>query len=590
MKNNIFWKYLIICINALFVTASVIPSMGGNFEKIDNKSVDNESRVASVLDYPDWLWAKRAGGTGDDSYVRESISVDSDGNMYISGVFEGMATFGTITLNTDYGNFDIFVAKMDNDGNWLWAKQAGGTYWDYPMGISVDTDGNVYVTGEIHTVATFGTIILTTYGSSDAFVAKLDSYGNWLWAENAGGNSDDKGNSITVDNDGFVYVTGCFHSDSMRFGTIILDCSGYYDIFVAKMDNDGNWIWAKQAGGTDFESPHDIYVDADGNAYITGYICDEATFGTTTLIPFGEWDVFVTKLDTNGNWQWAKNAGGTGLVVGNSISVDTNGKVYATGHFNGMPTFETTVLTTLGDWDIFVAKMDTDGTWLWAEQAGGSSVDDGNSICVDLNGSIYITGSFAGTTSFGSIVLTTTGVYDSDVYVAKIDNDSNWIWAKQAGGNHYATSHEIVIDSYGNCYITGYFNDKVFFGNVILESSGEKDVFVAKLSQTGGSPDIFVESIIGGLGIKATIRNNGTENATGIPWSIEVSDGWFFLRGKELSGTVDILSNDTKEVSNKRLVGFGRNVLITVTAGDSLLIGTAKWVIGPLVWGLTIYY
>ncbi len=136
------------------------------------------------------------------------------------------------------------------------------------------------------------------------------------------------------------------------------------------MDSNGNWLWAKQAGGTSEEWGIGVAVDSNGNSYVTGFYQESATFGTITLTSSGGNDIFVAKLDSNGNWLWAKQAGGTSYDEGVSIAVDTNGNSYVTGDFSGSATFGTTTLTSSGEGDIFVAKMDISGNWLWAQQAG----------------------------------------------------------------------------------------------------------------------------------------------------------------------------------------------------------------------------
>jgi len=386
-------KSIILCIMVLFMTSAVL--------------------TAQV---PEWQWAKRAGGSALDE--GKYISIDANGNSYVTGFFEETATFGPFTL-TSTESMDIFVAKLDTDGNWQWAKQAGGSDGDNGMGISVDENGNSYVTGLFNGTATFGATTLTSSGDSDVFVAELDTDGNWQWAKQAGGSAKDYGKSISVDANGNSYVTGYFKGTA-TFGATTLTCGGGTDIFAAKLDTDGNWQWAKQAGGgmvfyLDFGE--DISVDANGNSYVTGTFMGTATFGAFTLTSSGSFDIFAAKLDTDGNWQWAKRAGGSGADCGKGIAVYANGNPYVTGLFNGTATFGATTLTSSGDSDVFVAKLDTDGNWQWAKRAGGSALDEGKSISVDANGNVYITGVFYGTATFGADILTAN---DRDVYVAKL--------------------------------------------------------------------------------------------------------------------------------------------------------------------------
>ncbi|MCK9611174.1 MAG: SBBP repeat-containing protein [Candidatus Cloacimonas sp.] len=308
--------------------------------------------VALFAQNEDWFWAKKAGGTSNES--GKSIAVDDNGNSYVTGYFYGSATFGTTTLSGS----GIFVAKMDSNGNWLWAKQAGGLYSGYSYGIAVDANENSYVTGYFSGSATFGTTTLTSSSEyySDIFVAKLDSSGNWLWAKQAGGTDCHDGYGIAVDADGNSYVTGYFYG-SATFSTTILTSNGNEDIFIAKLDSNGNWLWVKQAGGTGWDYGFVIAVDDNGNSYVTGYFSGSVTFGTTTLTSSGYEDIFVAKLDRNGNWLWAKKAGGTSDDIGYGIAVDANGNSYVTGYFEESATFGTTTLMSSGSRDIFISKI-----------------------------------------------------------------------------------------------------------------------------------------------------------------------------------------------------------------------------------------
>jgi len=425
-----------------------------------------------------WLWAKKAGGTNYD--YGSGIAVDASGNSYVTGGFEGTATFGSTTLESS-GSQDIFVAKLDNRGNWLWAKKAGGTDSDYGYGIAVDARGNSYVIGCFYSAtATFGSTTFTGNGYNNIFVAKLDSSGNWLWAKNARESPYDYGHGIDVDASGNSYVTGYFYN-SVTFGSTTLTSSGGADIFVAKLDSSGNWLWANNAGGTSDECGNGIAVDDSGNSYVTGYFYDSATFSSTTLINNGVYDIFIAKLDSSGNWLWAKNAGGSSNDSGNGIAVDASGNSYVTGYFDSNATFGYTTLTSNGDYDIFIAKLDSSGNWLWAKNAGGTYNDCGYGIAVDASGNSYVTGCFCRSATFGSTTLTSNGDYD--IFIAKLDNCGNWLWANNAGGTSDDRGTSIAVDASRNSYVTGYFYDSATFGSTTLTSNGGYDtnIFVTKV-------------------------------------------------------------------------------------------------------------
>jgi hypothetical protein len=179
----------------------------------------------------DVSWAKRMGGaSGDRGY---GVALDGGGNAYVTGWFDGTADFGSYSL-TSAGDEDIFVTKLDSGGTVQWAKRMGGTSFDYGFGIAVDGDGDAYVTGRFQFTADFGSYSLTSAGSSDIFVAKLDSGGTVQWATRMGGAPYDYGSGIAVDGDGNVYVSGWF-KDTADFGSYSLTSAGDDDIFVAKL-------------------------------------------------------------------------------------------------------------------------------------------------------------------------------------------------------------------------------------------------------------------------------------------------------------------------------------------------------------------
>ncbi|MEI6488974.1 MAG: T9SS type A sorting domain-containing protein [Bacteroidota bacterium] len=256
------------------------------------------------------VWAKSAGGTGSDT--GSSIALDAAGTATITGYyFSDTITFGATTLisNSNIGGGDnIFIAKYDTNGNVIWAKSAGGTYYDNASSIAVDAAGNATITGSLASpTVTFGTTTLTNngIGTSDIFIAKYDTNGNALWAKSAGGTDEDLGSGVAIDATGNTYITGRFQSPAITFGTTTLSKNGSNistDIFIAKYDTNGNVVWAKSVGGTSYDDSYSIAIDAVGNAYITGYFKSPTiTFGATTLtnaISTGSTtDFFIAKLD-----------------------------------------------------------------------------------------------------------------------------------------------------------------------------------------------------------------------------------------------------------------------------------------------------
>ena len=198
----------------------------------------------------------------------------------------GISTFGSHTL-TAGGYVDFFVAKLDPNGNWLWVVQAGGTNGNescWGRGIAVDGAGNAYVTGQFLSTVNFGSQTLTS-AHKDIFVAKLDTNGNWLWAVRGGGSSPDDGYGIAVDGAGNAYVTGVFFGTA-NFGGHTVSSPSAYAIFAAKMDHNGIWLWAAKAGGSsrsDDASGLGIAVDGADNSYVTGHLKVQLSAATPDL-------------------------------------------------------------------------------------------------------------------------------------------------------------------------------------------------------------------------------------------------------------------------------------------------------------------
>ncbi len=440
---------------------------------------------------PEWVWAQSAGGT-DYDYAFD-VSTDAWGNVYLIGSFSSSSiTFGsTVLTNTgNVGNADIFITKYDSNGNILWAKSAGGTDDDAASDVSTDAGGNVYVTGYFASPSLiFGSITLTnaSAGDVDIFITKYDSNGTVIWAKSAGGANGDGASGVSTDAGENVYVTGSFGSPSITFGSTVLTKAGYFDIFMAKYDSNGTVIWAKSAGGTNYDAAAGVSTDSEQNVYLTGlFYSSSINFGSTVLtnVNSGVGDIFITKYDSNGTVLWAKSAEGTNEDWANGVSTDAGGNVYVTGYFySSSITFGSTIVSNVNGYnDIFIAKYDSNGTVLWAKSAGGTSYDLANSVSTDAQENVYITGLFySDSITFGSTILTNSGL-DGDIFITKYDSNGTILWAKSAGGISYDEAYGVSADAGGNVYVSGYFNSSINFDSTNLTNAGGGDVFIAKLS------------------------------------------------------------------------------------------------------------
>ncbi len=309
---------------------------------------------------------------------------------------------------------------------------------------------------------------------------------SFQWVKKAGGNLNDAGMAVTVDNNNNVYVAGFFEHIA-GFDNDSITATGGYDLYIAKYNDAGTVQWVRQAGGGGDDIASDIVVDANGNIYVTGYFTGAAIFDNDTLIGNGERDIFIAKYTSSGICEWAVSAGGTSSDEGNSLCVDAAGNVYITGYFFNGANFGNAALTAYGANDIFIAKCNTNGVWQWAQKAGNSDWDNGVGISIDDAGNLFITGYYGNYWNQPAHF----GTIDlpiegnSDIFISKCDNSGNFLWARKAGGSGGDMGSDITTDVSGNCYATGYFTGTATFETQTLTSDGSDDYYIVKYDTDG---------------------------------------------------------------------------------------------------------
>lgn len=311
-------------------------------------------------------WLTRAGGGSDDHGF--DLVVDKQGNIYLTGFITDeymsgtSAQFGSITVPIPFGDSIAFVSKMDPSGNFLWVRTFPGTDGERDNRIAIDSLDNVYIAGGFTGTATFGpATTLTSAGGRDIFVTKYDKNGNFVLAMRAGSTLDDRANSIHVDHFGDVYVTGEFR-DKAVFGTDTINNHGGpngRDIFVAKMKQDGTWVWAKKAGSNKGgDRGNRIIANKRGHLFVTGQFNGEAEFGNNiTLTTTDSLQAFVACIDTAGKWKWALQGGGAYEDRGNGLACDDSCNVYNTGYYQLQGFFGDYSFSASGRKDVYVAKI-----------------------------------------------------------------------------------------------------------------------------------------------------------------------------------------------------------------------------------------
>ncbi len=448
-------------------------------------------------------WAAQVGGIDRDQ--GNSIAVDDSGNVYVTGSYESIVDFDpgpNQMLTTAKGSDDIFILKLNASGQFCWVKTIGGHQSDTGFRIELDNSGNVYVTGWFRDTVDFdpGPGIQYQYANQfdNVFLLKLNPAGSFQWVRSFGGNNWDKSFDLEIDQTRNMYIAGTFR-DTADFdpgiNSALLVSTGVRDAFIVKLDSTGQFVWAKSFGGPLEDFVFSIAIDANQCIYTTGSFEYSADFdpglGTLLKQSAGHDDIFIQKLSANGELIWVETIGDTVSDSGSTILLDQLGNLYVSGTFSGTvdfnPDSNTAYLSSKGQVDIFILKMDTASNFKWATQMGSQTSDYSSSMCQDHTGNIIHSGLFSGKIDVDpgsdSLYISSQGVYD--FFIRKIDSNAHLIWAYSAGSNYTENCSELHVDAANRIYLTGMFNDTMdvdFSQNVVQLSCDYSDVFILKLN------------------------------------------------------------------------------------------------------------
>lgn len=453
---------------------------------------------------PVFTWANSVGGLYPDQ--GKAMFVDDSGYVYHAGEFRLTADLdpGTNTLNyTSNGDDDIFIQKLDNNGNLIWVKRIGGTGQDLCESIVVDDSLNIYITGSFRGTVDFdpnsGNFNVTSNGSDDIFILKLNSAGNFVWMRQIGGSGLDFA-TFCYSETGILYLTGFFRSVvdfDPGIGTYNLTSLGNKDVFALKIDRNGNFIAAASIGGSQNDIGLDCSIDDYGGLFITGTFEQTVDFdpsnGTFIGTSNGNTDCFVLKLDTNLNFVWAKTFGGIDAEVATSIVVDEAGASYIGGSFmetvDFNPNSGTFNVTSSYDKDGFILKLGDNGSFRWLKTIESYSLPK-LFLGIDSDNYIYTTGTFQLEGDFdpGPDTLQFESLGFFDTWIQKLDTTGNLQWAFQIGGGYWDEGLQIFIDNSNSVYLCGFYYYGVDFdpsaSNFLLNSiDNSGDAFLAKYGQ-----------------------------------------------------------------------------------------------------------
>ena len=368
-------------------------------------------------------------------------------------------------------------------GEHLWSAAHGGDGQDLIEDVAVDSAGGVYITGYFYDTVSFGGDVLTSVGQNDIFVAKFEANGDHAWSKSFGDTGIDAAYGITVDGNDLVVVVGHF-AGTVSFGGTALDSAGEGDVFLTKLDSDGNYVWSKRFGDEAADKGNAVAVDPSNDILIVGHFFDQITFEGAPLTSAGaNYDGFVAKLDSNGNPIWSTSFGDTSGDSANGVASDSQEAVVVSGFFAGTVNFGGANHVSGGSEDGFVAKWDTDGNPDWSVGFGAEGNQYAVDVATDGSDSVVIAGFFSGAADLGGGDLVSAG--SQDVLAAKFDKDGKHVWSKSYGDGAAQHAHGVAANGAGSVALVGAAAGTVDFGAGSLAGSTDLDVFVAMLDSDG---------------------------------------------------------------------------------------------------------
>ncbi len=438
--------------------------------------------LAGVLNneaQPAFSWV-RAGISGNHCNG-QSVAVDEAGNSWVAGRMYGTADFATTNFGSYGATWDGFLAKYSPEGNLLWASRVGGYSQDEVQSVAIDSSGGAYVHGFYNGTIYFDCTNLTAMAGNEGFVAKYDTNGAAVWAIRCGGGGPAAGSSVVVDARQNIYVSGTFNGQG-TFGNTNIYSMGGYNPFVMKLNPAGEMIWVRTFGGRGHSYGRALAVDAAGNVVLTGALTDILMFGERGLFSRGGEDIFLVKLDSNGEVLWSRTAGDANQESSYAAAFDPAGNVYIGGSFNSSVNFGVTNLTSQGGQECFLAKYDPAGNATWARSFPGNSDDAINSTQVDRWGNVHIAGqTYSSPLQFSNTNLVSNGGYDG--FAAKLSPEGETLWALRLGGGNTEYAYALGLDPSGGVHITGQFSYGFPVGNTNLYNPGGAGMFTAKFTR-----------------------------------------------------------------------------------------------------------
>lgn len=351
------------------------------------------------------LWSKRFGDAAFQG--ANAVTTDAGGNIVVVGTASGTVDFGGGPIATA-GNGDVFVARFSPAGGNIYSNVFGDANVDFAGGVAVDASNNIVVVGQFAGSIDFGGGMLTSAGNYDIFVAKINPLGVYIWSKSFGDVQYDYGQGVATDSAGNVILIGSY-GGTVDFGGGPLVSAGSNDIVVAKFNGTGAHTWSKSFGNTGYETPYGIVLDDMDNIIVDGYFSGTVDFGGGFL-PGAGLEAFLVEFDPTGAHVWSKSFGGSAPTqIADAVDRGANGDIVIAGYFNGDIDLGAGTVYAVGGWNGFVARYDATGNYIWSQTFGNAPTTYAYGVVMDAAGNVAVTGDFNGDIDFGGGNFTSSG-------------------------------------------------------------------------------------------------------------------------------------------------------------------------------------
>jgi hypothetical protein len=452
--------------------------------------------AVSYSQLPQFEWANQLGNPPNTTDTKTSLAHGQDGSFFLAGEFLDTVQFGN-KIMVSAGGTDIFLAKYDADGDPLWSNRIGAADFDFVRDIISDDEGNVIISGIFYGTTQIGQDQYTSYGSQDIFLAKFDAAGAFLWSYRAGGAMADYITGLSLDADQNIVVAGYFY-DGISFGDTLLPASSSSDIFVARFNAGGELLWVNTAGGSSSDQLSNASVDTEGRILLAGSFYYDITLGDTTLSTTNPVGVFIARYLPDGQLDQVFQLEGTYLTTDNYVVAGQDGEFYISGNFSeqlvfGSKTFDAGEFNQ----DIYFAKYSSTCKLQWARHAFSFGSDQVMGIETDDFNNLYLTGHYLDTIHFDLLTIPYTLCCGSrEIFIVSYNATGDALWGEQIIGTR-ANVQSLAMNSQGDLLLSGLFSEEVSMGNLVLSHFDGFQNYVTCLKTeiyTAAGPELRINS------------------------------------------------------------------------------------------------